>query len=69
MNVVENIGDLTKYKDCINQNKYIFAFTWAPWCFLSFEIEEMCQNLTQEYPLIKFVKIEIEKSEELCEFE
>ncbi|CEK10920.1 thioredoxin family protein [Legionella hackeliae] len=56
-----------EFEEFIEKNELVFVDFWAEWCAPCKEFGRVYQLVAEQYPAIKFAKLDIEKEPELSE--
>lgn len=57
-----------EFESLINENELVFIDFWAQWCAPCKQFSKTYELVADQFPAIKFVKINIEEQQELAEF-
>lgn len=52
----------------IKENELVFIDFWAEWCAPCKQFSKIYEQVSDQFPSIKFVKVNIEEQQELAEF-
>ncbi len=52
----------------INENEIVFIDYWAEWCAPCKQFAKVYEKVSDQFPMIRFVKVNIEEQQELADF-
>jgi thioredoxin 1 len=52
----------------INENEIVFVDFWADWCAPCKQFAKVYEQVTEQFPNVKFVKVNIEAEKQLADF-
>ena len=55
------------FESIINDNEIVFIDFWAEWCAPCKQFAKVYEQVSDLYPMIKFVKVNIEEQQELAD--
>lgn len=55
------------FESTINDNEIVFIDFWAEWCAPCKQFAKVYEQVSDQYPMIKFVKVNIEEQQELAD--
>lgn len=58
----------SQFESIINENQIVFVDFWAAWCAPCKQFSKAYEVVSEQFPSILFVKINIEEEQELAEF-
>ncbi|KTD82289.1 thioredoxin family protein [Legionella waltersii] len=56
------------FETLISENEIVFIDFWAAWCAPCKQFSKAYEKVSDEFPSIKFVKVNIEEQKELADF-
>ena len=56
------------FESFINENEIVFIDYWAEWCAPCKQFAKVYEKVSDQFPMIRFVKINIEEQQELADF-
>lgn len=56
------------FETFINENEIVFIDFWAEWCAPCKQFAKVYEKVADQFPMIKFVKVNIEEQQMLAEF-
>ncbi|TAL64072.1 MAG: thioredoxin [Legionella sp.] len=56
-----------QFEALINDNQLVFIDFWAEWCAPCKQFSKVYEQVAEEFPQIKFAKVNIEQEQELAE--
>ncbi|HAZ7573127.1 thioredoxin family protein [Legionella sp. PATHC032] len=57
-----------EFESLINDNEIVFIDFWAEWCAPCKQFSKVYEQVSDQFPTIKFVKVNIEEQQELADF-
>lgn len=57
-----------EFESLINDNEIVFIDFWAEWCAPCKQFSKVYEQVSDQFPAIKFVKVNIEEQQELADF-
>ncbi|MGL5741589.1 MAG: thioredoxin family protein [Legionella sp.] len=58
----------SEFKSLIDENQIVFIDFWADWCAPCKQFSKAYEQVVEQFPNIKFVKVNIEVEKELADF-
>jgi len=55
------------FEALINENEIVFIDFWAEWCAPCKQFARVYEHVSDQYPMIRFAKVNIEEQQELAE--
>ncbi|MCL9684230.1 thioredoxin family protein [Legionella maioricensis] len=56
------------FESFINENEIVFIDYWAEWCAPCKQFAKVYEKVSDQFPMIRFVKVNIEEQQELADF-
>ncbi len=56
------------FESFINENEIVFIDFWAEWCAPCKQFATVYEKVADQFPMIRFVKVNIEEQQELADF-
>lgn len=63
---MEEITSIEHFRDIVNDNEYVFMDVYAKWCGPCKEIAPKIEKLVDDHPNVKFVKLDMDKFNQLA---
>ncbi|HAU1151487.1 TPA: thioredoxin family protein [Legionella pneumophila] len=57
-----------EFESLINDNEIVFIDFWAEWCAPCKQFSKVYEQVSDQFPAVKFVKVNIEEQQELADF-
>lgn len=57
-----------QFETLINENELVFIDFWAEWCAPCKQFSRVYEQVADQFPTIKFVKVNIEEQQDLADF-
>ena len=58
----------TQFESIVNYNQIVFVDFWAAWCAPCKQFSKVYELVSEQFPSIIFIKINIEEEQDLAEF-
>ena len=58
----------SEFESLINENEIVFIDFWADWCAPCKQFSQVYEQVAEQFPNVKFVKVNIEVEQHLADF-
>jgi thioredoxin 1 len=63
---MEKITSIEHFRDIVNDHEYVFMDVYAEWCGPCKKITPMIEELIEDHPNVKFIKLDMDKFPKLA---